>query len=114
LLTAVNLCDHGWPVACFRGENRFGTGVPDDGLYWAIVAPKWLRPTCHMIGFRPLLGPFVANVLMFGGVVWLPWQSFVWMRTWRRRAIGSCPICGYDLRKAVDGCSECGWNRKAG
>ena len=29
-----------------------------------------------------------------------------------RRARGRCPMCGYDLRGALEkGCSECGWNR---
>ena len=39
----------------------------------------------------------------------LPAGRLYWRRVERRRGIGRCPSCGYDLRATPERCPECGW-----
>ena len=49
------------------------------------------------------LWPYAA----MGGVLAL-WPAYALTRRLRRRKVGTCPGCGYDLRATPDRCPECG------
>jgi hypothetical protein len=57
--------------------------------YWEVVFPLWLLPT------------------VFALPVVLTWALAV-VRRRRRRRLGLCLACGYDLRASTDRCPECG------
>ena len=68
----------------FHGERWFGYPL------YVLAVPHWflLSVACIAPGMR----------LTF------------WRRASRRRAVGRCPSCGYDLRATPDRCPECGAN----
>ena len=50
--------------------------------------------------------PGLVLICMYAHYVW-------WGRPARRRTLGQCPECAYDLRgDLASGCPECGWNRE--
>lgn len=53
--------------------------------------------------------PFVANVMLYMGMVGLPWCAFRWIRRRTRAAQGRCVHCGYIVAHSPgERCPECG------
>ena len=61
-IDTVHVYRHGWPWHAFEGTNRFGDRYDPDGLHWAFVAPTWLRPTCHVMGYQPLMPSYAGQL----------------------------------------------------
>jgi uncharacterized membrane protein len=88
------------------GSGLRGLIVPD-GDWWA-----WNKPWAFAVtsGFPPIEGTFrvswLAYVLAFAilPTVWL----LRYRRKRRRRRLGLCDACGYDLRESPERCPECG------
>jgi len=75
-------------VPGFHGFEGFATQVRPyvaiESDYWFVILPLWM-PT-----------------LLFGAILWLPHH-----RLRKRRKLGLCVKCGYDLRGSTDRCPEC-------
>ena len=108
----------GWSYGTIPGGLRGLPGLIEaDAKWWA-----WNRPggMVHLEGrVVPLAASFhvswLAFVLVFAilpGTWLLPWR-----RKRRRRRLGLCDACGYDLRESPGRCPECGavnsWRREA-
>jgi len=68
---------------------------------------KW-KPHCEMN--RQLFGvvvlPFWPLVMLFCSTLWLAWMPL--HRRRKRKKLGLCVKCGYDLRGSSERCPECG------
>jgi hypothetical protein len=63
---------------------------------------------------RPIWPGFVIDTLFYAAIWFGVFFGFASAKRAIRRKRGRCPMCGYDLRNALDkGCSECGWQRQA-
>jgi hypothetical protein len=94
---------------------RCGTGRPIPGLRIAGIRgmrTRW-RPTWWITGTSsgwrgtaslPIWLPTASFSLTL-----LALSTFVPFRLRRRRRLGLCLACGYDLRGSQGQCSECGW-----
>jgi hypothetical protein len=61
---------------------------------------------------KPIGTGFMADTFLYALVWWGLFLGFAGAKRGIRRARGRCPMCGYDLRGALEnGCSECGWGR---
>jgi hypothetical protein len=118
----------GWPMRCLQGY-RSGAG----DLTNAVHAYTWLRPRgfqtpwlavstptgtipaepFRIVPFRVILPGFLIDTLFYATIWGGMFFGFASAKRAIRRARGRCPMCGYDLRGALDkGCSECGWQRR--
>ncbi len=66
------------------------------------------RPRCTL--YRRFYGvvvlPFWPLVMLFCSTLWLAWMPL--HRRRKRKKLGLCLKCGYDLRGSKDRCPECG------
>ena len=106
--TTVYEFDQGWPLYSFRCVHQFGDEVRSPGLRGGFVARAPLTHPDRIIAFWPLL----PNVLLNAFILAAPWVlyfAFDELRRMRRRRIGRCSRCGYDLRGSAHSvCPECG------
>jgi hypothetical protein len=83
-----------------------GLVVPDAG-WWA-----WNKPWAFaaISGFPPIEGTFRVSWLAYIVAFAIPpvTHLFLWRRKRRRRRLGLCDACGYDLRESPERCPECG------
>jgi hypothetical protein len=56
----------------------------------------------------PLWPGFIANGVIYGLLLWLPWMLFVITRARVRRSRGQCTRCAYPIPAASLQCPECG------
>jgi hypothetical protein len=86
----------------------------DYGLPW-IAMRRWVRPLPehqNRLPLFPLMSGFAIDTLFYAAIWFGLFFGFASARRAVRRARGRCPMCGYDLRGALEkGCSECGWNQ---
>ena len=80
------------------------------GRWWASFAPSFVNSAINVGGstFRmwSLSIPLWMPIALFG---FLFWRSFVPLyRRRKRKKLGLCVKCGYDLRASKDRCPECG------
>lgn len=96
------------------------------GISWGELPGHPIRPTSYTYGFDywPVDGVGLLPLPLVGGVgsmrwAYIPfwpvtafvivWTVVPWWRTRRRRRLGLCPQCGYNLTGNVSGrCPECG------
>lgn len=74
------------------------------------------KPTALRLPLIPVAEGFAINTALYTAAWTLPYLLLLGLRRFRtrRRRRGQCPKCAYDLQhKFLDGCPECGWNRKA-
>ena len=79
---------------------------------------RWPDGTNGTIGFvyetdKTGRSPYTALAVPWWAIAALPATSAAlaiasWTRSRRRRKLGRCPSCGYDLRATPDRCPECG------
>jgi hypothetical protein len=77
----------------FIGVRFGGLQAPDGSMLWNLELPYWL---------------LTASALLLPVV-----RAEIWRRErmrLRRRNLGQCPSCGYDLRATSERCPECGWS----
>ncbi len=110
----------GWPLPCLR--SAYAVTSPANGpgeVLWRSGALTFVRPTAYTGRFSaleataaiPLIPDwprFGANVALYGLSVWALARSWRAVRRWRRRRLGRCPACSYDLRASPERCPECG------
>jgi hypothetical protein len=98
----------------FRGvvAGAFGSQTADGK---AILPMTAIKPVLvyHIFGKRitlaaPLWPGFIANGVIYGVVLWLPWLLFVTIRARVRRSKGYCMQCAYPIPQATSQCPECG------
>src|SRR5947207_11639389 len=93
----------GFHYLTFRADRHPGPDV------WAGFGCKF--QTVQKTQFRLLLAPHWFVSLLFA---LLPAQRLrSHLRTRRRKSLGQCLQCGYDLRASPDRCPECGTERPA-
>ena len=68
--------------------------------YW------WLGYMSDNQTFSTTIIPLYLPVLLFG--VWPAWLLLPFRRRRKRKKLGLCVQCGYDLRASKDRCPECG------
>lgn len=74
------------------------------------LSPRgWFAVTDGLLPTRPLLWGFLANTLLYSGILSLPLVVFsLRRRRWSRQ--GRCSACGYDVGTLAT-CPECGLRR---
>jgi hypothetical protein len=91
----------GWGLTVVRGRgnaidlvgSRTTSGAPSPALWFTVVAvPHWL----------------VTSVAAFPALLWCAAVVPKRRRLSRRRRLGLCLACGYDLRGSPERCPECG------
>ena len=73
--------------------------------WWTI----W-RPRCTMSRRRygAVVLPLWPLAMIFGSTLWVTWKPLRSYRRRKRKKLGLCLKCGYDLRGSKDRCPECG------
>jgi hypothetical protein len=115
----VRTTQAGWPLPAFQGahmEQRspgpLQPNVVIEGAFQVAGNPirNLLSAQLRLLPFRPMSLGLIVNTLLYGIALWLFFATPAAFIRWRRRRrVGLCATCGYDLRgKAHDRCPECG------
>lgn len=80
------------------------------------VPAAWIKPLCGgtTLPIMPLWPGFALNTIFYAVIAWGLWQVAWALRRRRRRRLGLCIKCGYDLKGLAAGaaaatlCPECG------
>ena len=113
----------GWPMRSLRQQviskhwmenDKPSSSSRDEGSY---QIPTWCRPTMSMfrgddviswdVPLIPLWPGFAVNTALYAALAAVPLLGLPIARRRRRRRIGKCVECGYELAAAAI-CAECG------
>jgi hypothetical protein len=107
VLASVATNDRAW-----KTYNESGYDVVDMTQFGDVY--QHFLGFAHVSGMNGFVGEFQAIAIPYWFIVLLTaiGPVTVWRhrrRQLRRRQVGQCPGCGYDLRATPDHCPECGW-----
>ena len=91
----------GWRVVWWRFPYREATWLPD---YWSITTGSTIST---QVPLRGVDVPLWIPVVPFAFLVWYNCFSPAHRRR-KRKKLGLCVKCGYDLRGSNERCPECG------
>jgi hypothetical protein len=113
---AVGTVARGWPCLALRHaffESHGVTISPWEVRDGILVSPEPDPMLLWALPLRPIWFGIVIDTLFYAAIWGGVWFGFVAGKRAIRRKRGRCPMCGYDLRRALEkGCSECGWQRE--
>jgi hypothetical protein len=93
-------------------ESKWALPLHDDLDFKPTPVPSFLGFRCSFVGEPDSYGYSYANVPYWSVVLLLSVTPLWWLIRAvvhrRRRRIGLCSKCGYDLRASKDRCPECG------
>lgn len=76
---------------------------------WRVIPARWRG---SVIPVRPEARGLAMNAVFYGGLCFVCFAAFRYIRCGMRMRGGRCPSCAYDLRLDFScGCSECGWGK---
>lgn len=98
----------GWPFRGLWGRTVYNVNHRPNRTHTGL-AHVTVRNAQHAFPWRPLWPGFIANMLVYCGVMLAVWYAAVYAVRWRRGRRGKCPHCAYPVQSGSSLCPECGY-----
>lgn len=107
----------GWPIRSMYYVRKEENAPTEVNIYGGLIVPgKRYETLLHQppvaLPMRIVFGGFLLNTLFFASWGLVPvafWAGAGWFKRSRRRTLGRCENCGYDLKLIQsEKCPECG------